>query len=53
MKTVLTIAMVVVSLNVLQADPIWKSGRLTVMGESFSVGLSIDNTLLQHALLQQ
>ena len=31
-------------------DPIFKTGRISLGGESFSIGMSLDKTLVQHAV---
>ncbi len=32
------------------SKPLFKTGRISLAGESFSIGMSIDKTLLQHTV---
>lgn len=45
-------AILILSMNTsaFAGDPIFKTGRISLFGESFSVGMSLDKTLAQHAV---
>lgn len=54
MNNVQRITLLIVSLTLFNtvnaSDPIFKTKRLNIAGESFSFGLSIDKTLIQHTI---